>query len=66
MFIRMERCLNCTKRVLLLFKCKCDGHYCIKCKDALKHSCKFDYKKEQQEKIEKLNPIVINPKVKII
>lgn len=63
MFIRMERCTFCNRKVLLLFNCKCNGNYCIKCKDSLKHNCNFDYKKDQQEKLKKLNPTIESKKL---
>jgi hypothetical protein len=58
----MERCLKCKKKTLLTFNCKCLGKFCMNCKIPEIHMCSFDYKKEQRDKLEKSNPIIINIK----
>lgn len=58
----MNRCLKCKKKTLLTFNCKCLGKFCMNCKIPEIHMCSFDYKKEQRDKLEKSNPIIINIK----
>lgn len=59
----MERCLKCKKKTLLTFNCKCLGKFCMNCKIPEIHMCSFDYKKEQRDKLEKLNPAITNMKI---
>lgn len=61
-----KRCDCCNKRILMEFKCKCEGIYCIDCLYQDKHNCTFDYlenqKKELTTKLEKVvgNKIIQN------
>ena len=59
----MNRCFSCRAKTLVLIKCKCDNHYCSKCRDAEKHSCNFDYRKNAQIELEKRNPQVVAKKI---
>lgn len=59
----MNRCFLCGVKTLVLIKCKCHNHYCSKCRDAEKHSCTFDYRKNAQTELENKNPKVVAKKI---
>ena len=56
-------CSLCNKKMksLLPIPCKCNKIFCNLHK--IDHNCKYDYIKEQQEKIKRNNPIIIAPKI---
>ncbi|KAL6639915.1 hypothetical protein ACP70R_022225 [Stipagrostis hirtigluma subsp. patula] len=59
-----NRCAACRKKVGLLgFPCRCGGTFCSLHRYAEKHSCHFDYKKADREKIAKNNPLVVASKI---
>lgn len=55
----MEKCSLCKKKTLI-FACKCSTKYCLKCLVAEVHSCSFDYKAEQRDKLKYLNKVNSN------
>lgn len=57
----MDKCNHCKKKRYILLECKCNKIYCIK--HLHDHSCKYDYKKEQKEKIKTENPKIVNEKI---
>lgn len=62
--MKKPRCLVCNKKTSLIpFTCRCDpkAHFCSL--HRLDHNCTFDYKKEQQEKLVKENPLVVADKI---
>jgi len=59
----MEKCTKCNKKSHILLDCKCSSKYCLKCINAVIHSCTFDYRKETQEKLKIQNPVTISKKV---
>jgi len=56
--MKKTRCNCCNKKLLMEFKCKCEGMYCIDCLYQEKHNCTFNYveqqKKELTNKLEKV------------
>lgn len=57
------RCFVCSRKVGLLgFKCRCSHVYCSRHRYAEEHGCIFDYKKMEQEKLRKANPVITSPK----
>jgi hypothetical protein len=49
----MEKCSKCYKKIILVFECKCQNKYCIKCHIPENHNCEFDYKRDGKELLEK-------------
>uniref|UniRef100_A0A6C0CJF6 AN1-type domain-containing protein n=1 Tax=viral metagenome TaxID=1070528 RepID=A0A6C0CJF6_9ZZZZ len=62
----MEKCSNCSKKIHILVDCKCSSKYCLKCIPPETHQCKFDYRKETQEKLKIQNPVTVSKKVEDI
>jgi len=59
-----NRCLVCRKRVGLTgFSCKCGKLFCGEHRYAEAHSCEFDHKACERQKIAKDNPVVMAPKL---
>lgn len=59
-----DRCLICRKKLgLLPLKCRCENIFCSGHILAEDHSCTFDYKKEQEARLEKAMPLVENSKM---
>ena len=54
---KKQKCHFCKKKLgLIVIKCKCGHIYCQNHLNAHSHNCKYDYKKEKKENIEKNNP----------
>ena len=62
----MNRCLACRIKTLVLIKCKCENSYCSKCRDADKHECTFDYRRNAQQELTEKNPIIKSKKLEEI
>mmetsp|Transcript_19699 Transcript_19699/g.35533 ORF Transcript_19699/g.35533 Transcript_19699/m.35533 type:complete len:166 (-) Transcript_19699:327-824(-) len=63
----VNRCFMCKKRVGLTgFKCKCDNLFCSAHRMAEYHSCTYDYKGAQRQRIADCNPVVQASKVQKI
>lgn len=62
----MNRCFSCRIKTLVLIKCKCENSYCSKCRDADKHACTFDYRKNAQHELAKNNPNIKSKKLEEI
>lgn len=61
------RCQQCRKKVGLTgFKCKCGMLFCGQHRYAESHSCTFDYKTAEREKLAANNPLVQASKVERI
>ncbi|GAB4818700.1 hypothetical protein N2152v2_005746 [Parachlorella kessleri] len=59
-----SRCFCCNKKVGLLgFECRCGYVYCSTHRHASEHSCTFDYKTMDREKLAKANPTVAAARV---
>ncbi|MEO7161552.1 MAG: AN1-type zinc finger protein [Bdellovibrionia bacterium] len=58
-----ELCKVCKKKTHLMFICKCEGNFCTKHRDSLKHKCTYDYRKAQQELLRKRNPKIVASKI---
>jgi hypothetical protein len=56
-------CQQCKRKTLLNFTCKCDLIVCINCRYPDIHNCKFDYQKDEKERLTKNNPIVVSEKL---
>jgi predicted nucleic acid binding AN1-type Zn finger protein len=52
----MVKCFSCNKKLSLMEEsmgnCKCEKYYCILHKLPEDHTCTYNFKKEQQEKLE--------------
>lgn len=61
------RCKICKKKINMTYiECRCGGKFCGSHIMANLHECSFDYKKLEQEKIRKHNPVLIKEKVEKI
>ena len=59
-----NKCFNCNKKLKLInFTCKCDKIFCINCKFPEVHYCTFNYKIQQQNKLENDNPVITPDKL---
>lgn len=59
-----ERCSKCNKRLnLMIFKCKCEKNFCPKHRYAEEHNCNFDYKLDEKNRLERINPKVTSNKL---
>lgn len=59
---KIIKCNLCKKKIkkLLPIKCKCDKYYCNI--HNAEHNCNYDYKKDNQIKLEIQNPIIKHEK----
>lgn len=57
------RCLQCKKKTVIEFDCKCARKFCINCLPWYNHNCTFDYKLEQSNNLKKTVVVVKNSKV---
>jgi|SaaInlStandDraft_4_1057021.scaffolds.fasta_scaffold03261_7 hypothetical protein len=66
--IKKPRCPICRKKInsCSSIKCKCDIAFCFKCRYPSVHNCKYDYKKDAREILEKNSVKVVASKVDII
>ncbi|KAI4382251.1 hypothetical protein MLD38_008239 [Melastoma candidum] len=63
----VNRCTSCRKRVGLTgFHCRCGTTYCGVHRYPEKHGCRYDYKKEGREEIQRQNPVVVAEKLRKI
>lgn len=65
----MNICENCNKKIsgLIFYKCKCNYKtLCNNCKFPENHSCNYDFKLEQKNKLMIQNPLIKSPKVGLI
>jgi len=46
---------GCNKKLTLTnnFQCACSNYYCMRHKFSLDHGCKYDYKKQQRDLLQK-------------
>ena len=59
-----EACSFCSKKTYLMFPCKCEGLFCMKHRNYLKHKCKFDHKAAELELLRIRNPQVVASKIR--
>ena len=58
------RCAMCNKKLkLTAIQCKCNNYYCDMHRYSDCHDCKFDYKNNARNALEKNNPVVISKKL---
>jgi hypothetical protein len=61
------RCFFCNKKCNLEnYECKCNNIYCSNHRLPFNHSCLFDHKKEQMDKLKKTNILVKTDKLERI
>jgi hypothetical protein len=59
-----RRCHECDKKIkLTAIQCKCTQYFCDAHRYSDCHDCKFDYKKDGRENLEKNNPVIIQKKL---
>ncbi|GAA0170059.1 hypothetical protein LIER_24405 [Lithospermum erythrorhizon] len=58
-------CTYCDKKIrgLMIYKCRCNGRFCIKHRCPEEHSCKFDFKNHGRPALAKQNPVVKGEKL---
>ena len=56
-------CSKCKKKTMILFTCKCEKTFCVRCKYPEEHNCTFDYKKYAKDILKINNPKIINDKI---
>jgi len=62
-----QRCSHCNKKIgLITFECKCNEHFCTKCRYPETHLCKFDYKEYGKDLLKKELVKVAAKKIEII
>ena len=65
----MSRCSICNIKVKLnYYECKCDSSkkFCANHRFPFAHDCPIDFKKINENKLSKLNPVVKPSKVEVI
>jgi len=60
---KSDHCMKCNKKILIIYKCKCENIFCTKHKYSDSHDCNYDYKLKQQEFLIKSNPVIIPRKI---
>lgn len=61
---RKTRCLICKKKLGITgFECRCGGLFCSLHRFEDQHSCDFDFKTKEREKLKKDNPVVEDAKI---
>jgi hypothetical protein len=58
-----SKCINCNKKSLMMFPCKCPKEVCLKCLAPENHACTFNYKESWSEQLKNNNPKVDSEKV---
>ena len=61
-----NRCSKCLKKKLFIQKCKCENFYCIECSPYFNHNCTYNWIKNNQDRLNKLNPKIEAIKVNSI
>lgn len=63
---KKNRCPVCRIKLGMFggIECKCGKLFCGKHRYSDEHDCTYDYKKEQQDKLTKLNPTIVKDKMK--
>ena len=57
----LNKCWQCSKKVgIVKVPCKCSYVFCPKHRHAEAHNCTFDYFKQNQERLAKLNPQIVH------
>ena len=55
-------CGKCNKELMIHYECKCNKVFCRKHKFPEDHNCKYNFKKDFEEKLKINNPKIINNK----
>ena len=63
MNIAKNGCQNCRRKTIITMICRCHMIVCITCRHPEDHKCKFDYQKEEKEKLKKDNPVIVSEKL---
>jgi hypothetical protein len=59
-----NRCHACNRKIGLTgFDCRCGGVFCAEHRYDKAHSCTFDYKTMEREKLRESNPIIVSEKI---
>ena len=61
-----KRCCmkDCKKKLgIIKMSCKCGKFFCIIHRLPENHNCTYDFETEGKKRIEKENPVVVNPKL---
>ncbi len=67
MVLKCEHCKVKKVNSLLSISCKCGlKHLCDKCRYPEEHNCKFDFKKEANERLKKENEKIVADKLEKI
>jgi|694.fasta_scaffold152436_5 hypothetical protein len=56
-------CEHCRRKTPLKVTCKCTKVLCFGCRYPEEHQCTFDYKKEGEEYLKKINPTILTEKL---
>lgn len=61
-----NKCSKCFKKKILIEKCKCENFFCLNCLPYFNHNCSYDWRKNNQDRLNKLNPKIEAIKVNCI
>jgi hypothetical protein len=61
-----NRCSKCLKKKLFIEKCKCEKNFCLECLPYFNHNCRYDWLKNNKDRLNKLNPKIEAIKVNSI
>lgn len=61
----VSRCFlkYCRKKTLIPYKCSCSESFCLSHRMPEDHACKYDFRKNGKDSIEKHNPKVVSDKL---
>jgi hypothetical protein len=61
-----KKCQKCLKKKLVVEQCKCQKIFCLDCLPSFNHNCDFNWRQENKNNLEKMNPKIIAVKVSSI
>ena len=61
--IKLDRCMKCNKKTLIIYKCKCEKQFCATHMHSDTHDCSYNYKLKHKEFLLNSNPVIIPSKI---
>ena len=59
-----KRCSHCNKKIgLMVYDCKCEKEFCLKCRLPEIHNCTFNHTQYQKEQLKNNLPKVVAEKI---
>ena len=58
-----KKCQKCLKKKIIIEQCKCKKNLCLDCLPFFNHNCNFDWRQDNKNILEKMNPKIVAIKV---